>query len=95
MTTLNPQAAPAKRAGRRMQFTADPLQERVLRRAAAAVGKPVGAFVAERSSAAAYQMLIESPDFQLDDPDWEHFLGLLGLPVGEKDHLRALLQSDG
>lgn len=91
--------APAKshagRAGRRLQFTASPTQVRLLRQAALTAGKPVSAFVADSSCAAAYQLLMENPDFLLDDPDWEHFLTLLGQPISEKDHLRELLQSDG
>jgi uncharacterized protein (DUF1778 family) len=83
------------RAGRRMQFTASPTQERVLRQAARTAGKPVSAFVADSSCAAAYQLLMNRPDFLLDDPDWEHFLNLLGQSPQEKDQLKALLQSDG
>lgn len=78
-----------------MQFTATPTQERLLRQAALTAGKPVGAFVADSCCAAAYQLLINRPDFLLDDPDWEHFLKLLGQPAGEKDRLKELLQSDG
>lgn len=83
------------RAGRRMQFTATPTQERVLRQAAHSAGKPVSAFVADSSCAAAYELLMHRPDFLMDDPDWEHFLNLLGQPPQEKDRLKALLQSDG
>lgn len=78
-----------------MQFTATPKQERLLRQAALTAGKPVSTFVADSSCAAAYQLLIHRPDFLLDDPDWEHFLDLLGQPADAKDRLKELLQSDG
>lgn len=90
-------APPDLRPGvrRRVQFSARPAQMRLLRQAALTAGKSVSAFVAESSCAAAYRLLIDNPDFLLDDPDWEHFLSLLGQPVSEKDTLRHLLQGDG
>ncbi|WP_448188962.1 type II toxin-antitoxin system TacA family antitoxin [Azospirillum sp. sgz301742] len=75
----------------RMQLRASPAQRRVLHRAAASSARSVNAFVLDSACAAAYQMLAGQPDFVMDDPDWEHVLGLLGRTAGEKEELRALL----
>lgn len=82
-------------AGSRLQFTASPTQVRLLKEAARNAGKPVSAFVAQSSCAAAFTALARDPDATLDDAAWEHFLELLGQPAGEAPRLRALLQSDG
>ncbi|HEY0833076.1 MAG TPA: DUF1778 domain-containing protein [Azospirillum sp.] len=75
----------------RVQLRATPAQRRVIRQAAVSAGKSMNAFVLDSACAAAYQMLADRPDFLMDDPDWEHFLDLLGQPAGEKDCLKALL----
>ena len=79
------------RTSLRMQLRARPAQRRVLRQAAASSARSVNAFVLDSACAAAYQMLADQPGFVMDDPDWEHFLALLGRTAGEKDVLRALL----
>lgn len=76
---------------KRLQVTVTAAQHRLLRQAAMTSGKSVSAFIAETASAAAYSLLADNPDFLLDDPDWEHFLGLLGHPPSELDALRDLL----
>ncbi|HYD67869.1 DUF1778 domain-containing protein [Azospirillum sp.] len=75
----------------RVQLRATPAQRRVIRQAAASAGKSMNAFVLDSACAAAYQMLADRPDFLMDDPDWEHFLTLLGQPAEDKERLKALL----
>lgn len=79
------------RTALRMQLRASPAQRRVLRQAAVSAGRSVNAFVLDSACAAAYQRMAGQPGFVMDDPDWEHFLGLLGRTDGEKEELRALL----
>jgi uncharacterized protein (DUF1778 family) len=75
----------------RMQLRARPAQRRILRQAAAASARSVNAFVLDSACAAAYQMLADRSGFAMEDPDWEHFLALLGRTADEKERLRALL----
>jgi uncharacterized protein (DUF1778 family) len=87
---MSKQAGPRAKV-QRMQLRATPAQRRVIRQAAVSAGKSMNAFVLDSACAAAYQLLAERPDFLMDDPDWEHFLTLLGQPAEDKERLKALL----
>lgn len=75
----------------RLQFRATPAQRRVIRHAAAAGGVSVNAYILDTVCAAAYERVAERLDIPLDDPDWDHFLELLGQPTSSRDELRTLL----
>ncbi len=90
-TDAEPSPIPPPKRTARVQLRATPAQQRLLKQAAAAAGVPLGRFVMDNACSAAYRLLAERPDFLMDDPDWEHFLGLLDQPSSELTHLKKLL----
>lgn len=78
----------------RLHLRASSAQRRVIRHAAAAAGVSVNSFVLDTVCAAAYQQMATRLDIPLDDPDWDHFLGLLGQPGTSRGELQALLYEE-
>jgi uncharacterized protein (DUF1778 family) len=78
-----------------LEITVTARQARLLRQAAMTSSVAVENFIADSACAAAYSLLVDHPEFLLDDPDWEHFLSLLDQPASELDELKTLLETDG
>lgn len=75
----------------RLTARATPAQDRLLRRAAAASGRSLSAFLVESACAAAAEVLVRHPDLPAENAELQRMLEILQQPPGNLPELKALL----
>ncbi len=76
----------------RLELRASTRQTAVIRRAAAAAGKTVTAFVMDAASVEAERALADRSHFAVDPKAWRRFVAALDRPVVAKPRLHRLMR---
>jgi uncharacterized protein (DUF1778 family) len=84
-------AEPREARGERLELRASRRQTAMIKRAAAAAGKTVTAFVLDAASVEAERALADRNQFSLDATTWTKFVQALDRPATPKLRLRRLM----
>jgi uncharacterized protein (DUF1778 family) len=82
---------PREARAERLELRASRRQTAMIKRAAAAAGKTVTAFVLDAASVEAERALADRSQFSLDAKAWASFVEALDRPVAAKPRLRRLV----
>ena len=78
----------------RMNFRLNPLQDRLIRRAADVTRKSVSEFILESACLAAENAILDQRLFFLNEKNWNEFQEALQRPAVENPRLKRLLEED-